>query len=85
MGLKRSDGRLGSVGLGNNGLQVLYFDLAVWVEGLDKFETCIGFTDKVKPDYGILGFYGFLDRFDADFREDYFELRPRRSPDCIEV
>ena len=55
-----------------------YFDLTISIERLGPpFKSYIGFADEILPDYGILGFHGFLDQFDADFRQDYFELMPR--------
>ncbi len=86
LGLDRNNGRPETFisGYGQVSGMVYYFDLEVELpdNGI-TFKSCIGFSEQ-KRGYGVLGFYGFLDRFDASFREDYFELIPRSaavSPD----
>jgi len=77
IGLKLKDGNLESITAGRASLPVYYFDLRIGVDGLGAFETCIGFSDRVRPEYGLLWIYGFLDRLDAEFCEDYFILKRR--------
>ena len=80
--LNPSEGRVSSAATGGFGDVpglVYHFDVKLEIKDLAVFETSVGFTNIVQSEYGVLGFHGFLDRVDADFREDYFELISRTA------